>query len=243
MKEAIKERSIIFSGPMVRSIISGTKTQTRRIINPQPPVHHWEHFKDSPLAEYQLRAAVHGNVGCWTPMMRKNGEEWRYDETACAVCPYGADTDQLWVREAFCLNNPEFEHQKPPTPRPSNGNRWPWYAATEPNVEGKNGKSPWKSSIHMPRWASRLLLTVISLRVERLQEITEDDAVAEGIDYNEERRLAGLYFYNGGGFWVKDARTAYSALWDKINGERANWASNPWVWVVSFKVLEGGKNG
>lgn len=132
-----------------------------------------------------------------------------------SYCPYGQPGDTLWVRETF------MEHH---------GESKVWYRAGQSDQSlallAEFGEK-WRPSIFMPRWASRISLTITNVRVERVQEISEDDALAEG---------AGGERYRGQGFDDCIHREAYRTLWDKINGKKYPWASNPWVWVIEFEV-------
>jgi hypothetical protein len=202
----MKERPILMSDTMVRAILDGRKTQTRRVVKPQPD---------------RAMVAPHCENGwwmwrVWTPEHAKHGyPSTRYGDVRC---PYGVPGDRLWVRETWA-------------PHPS-GERTAFYAATLgglyvggfPEWDG-----PWKPSIHMPRWASRITLEVVNVRVERLQDISEADAQAEGCD----PAIAG-HCEDGP---LRTYRTGFVRLWDNINAERATWASNPWVWVVEFKRI------
>lgn len=179
----MSEHPILFSGPMVRAILGGRKTMTRRVIKPQPP----------PDLKEQLLA--HG-------VMLIN--------RAWFLCPYGQPGDRLWVREAFKL--------------------WPngeiFYAAT-PAPE-KRGKflplGNWKPSIFMPRWASRITLEITAVRVERIQDISEEDIYAEGCLYTP---------------WLPSGDPlVFQNVWDSLNAKRGyGWENNPWTWVISFKRL------
>lgn len=178
----MKERPILFSAPMVRSILSGTKTQTRRMI--KGDVKQWE------------------DIGLF---ITENN------------CPYGQPGDRLWVREA-CFTD--------------DARRIAVYVA-----DGTTYVAHYKrrNSIHMPRWASRITLEVTGVRVERLQAISEADAVAEGIEKNHNGYFWGGPHEAGGRKQHADPRLSYRDLWDQINGKSAPWASNPYVWVVEFK--------
>lgn len=208
----VKERPILFSGPMVRAIIDGRKTQTRRVIKPQPEcIDHdvWK-LKDGSIlttqetAEY-LFHEVYGTHG--TPY----GSLW----------PNGGD--RLWVRETFR-----------PIETGMNAGSWD-YRADDPGASGK-GFMPWKPSIFMPRAASRITLEITDVRVERLNEISEADAKAEGIEpfgdrdwwYSGELRKLGQRTTNP--VW------AFQSLWESING-KDSWAVNPWVWAITFKKV------
>lgn len=209
------ERPIIFSGPMVRAIIEGRKTQARRVVKDANGAF-WDHAAYRP-------AVIGGKVDHW---LCSNGTK----TTECAprpVCPYGAPGDRLWVREKW---------------RPAQVSGAAWYA----EVCGDSEHDRWRSPIHMPRWASRLTLEVVSVRVERLQEISDKDAKAEGI--SPVGKWHGTYSglsYESRGFDADDDRhrSPFAALWDSINAKRHPWASNPWVWVVEFRRSEEARRG
>jgi hypothetical protein len=211
----MKERPILFSAPMVRAILDGSKTQTRRAMKRQPhedwfPAHYTELHafdKDGELTPDKV-------VG-WGAVNEDGDQGY--------VCPYGQPGDRLWVRETFALSviDPDggSPHDEPENydviyradpEQPGGGWR---------DADGNEIAAPWKPSIHMPRWASRILLEIVSVRVERLQDISDQDAMTEGVD-------AAAY--------GKSHRYGYSRLWDEINGADS-WDANPWVWVVEFK--------
>jgi len=225
----VKERPILFSTPMVNAILAGRKTQTRRLVKPQPV---------EPCA---------GFVTCddgvtWMDYMLND----RCDATDLRseyVCPYGVPGDQLYVRERLFLDI----------------DRGWQYADTSPlqiPAESRELAEHWMTarlakqrsvpSIHMPRWASRILLEVVSVRVERLQDISEADAIAEGVDDIDGERIdserwikASVLALDGpskhrGHSFVQRHRAAFWDLWESINGE-GSWKANPWVWVVEFK--------
>ncbi len=201
------ERPILFSGPMVRAILAGRKTQTRRVVKLNPRV-------SVSFSEHLLEQGV------------------------LPVCPYGVPGDRLWVRETFAWNDPEFEEQdrEDAVGRPQDPDgRWCWYRATDGEIDG-----PWTPSIHMPRWASRLTLGVKAVRVERLQDINEDDAKAEGVEayasIGPDQRVPGPGF-NRALLRDQPHRLPFADFWRSINGEDA-WEQNPWVWVVEFEVLK-----
>jgi hypothetical protein len=176
----MKERPIIFSGPMVRAILEGQKTMTRRILKPQP--------KGNPYF----------NRGLW----RDPGELIVGTEIKC---PYGQPGNRLRVKETW--NGTQGEGVA--------------YRATEPDMNGE----PWKPSILMPRKYSRITLEIIRIGIERLQEISEEDAKKEGF---------GWIGHSDG---EEDPLYRLAQYWDKLNGKGA-WESNPWVWVIEFKVME-----
>ena len=196
----MKERPILFSGAMVRSLLAGSKTQTRRAVKLQ--VQH----DDSWVGGWKI---VHKRVT--QALLTFNQLGGKPLGSDAAICPYGQPGDRLWVRETFCdLDDGEFEYRAD--------------GECDPNVVPR-----WTPSIHMPRAASRILLEIVSVRVERLQDISEKDARAEGVTI-EDRHLAG---YCAGQFLPPSIR-AYRDLWDSINGA-GSWDANPWVWVVEFK--------
>lgn len=180
----MKERPILFSGPMVRAILEGRKTQTRRVVKPQP-------------------AHIPGI-----------GTVLNIDTITGRACPYGNPGDRLWVRETWAHRRWMLGDASP--------NPTTVYRA---DGEDLKGCARWRPSIHMPRWASRIALEVVSVRVERLQDISEDDAKAEGVT------IKGTSRYDG------EARDAFEALWCSINGADS-WEINPWCWCISFKVIK-----
>jgi hypothetical protein len=196
----MKERPILFSGPMVRALLAGAKTQTRRIVKPQP-----------------TKLDGHNFDGMWSDTI---DPVVRY-----FVCPYGQVGDQLYVRENF-YTWAAWDSIKPSE----------LVAATkqQPGCEifycadyrGICLAGKLRPSIHLPRHLSRILLEVVSVRIERVQQITEADAQAEGVTLN------GGQGYDG---WAKQE---YSALWDHLNLKRGfGWSVNPWVWVVEFRRI------
>jgi len=241
----MKERPILFSGPMVRAILEGRKTMTRRVVNTG-------RFKQddwdiSPTSDgYRIfrgsKDDIVFNTACGRPARSMQDKIIR--------CPYGQPGDRLWVREKF--------------------RRWlspdhaGWiicYAADgkvvysdvqpEDDMDFFDEPKNWKPSIFMPRWSSRLLLEVTAVRVERVQDISEADARAEGLsEITKDGRLFkygipdrdGLPGTDNDGWpwseWTADPRQAFRKLWNSINAERGyGWDANPWVWVVEFKSL------
>ena len=186
------ERPILFSAPMVRAILDGNKTQTRRICKPA------QFFSLSKVVEVpdpQERGQVYNGSHF--------GDE---DGEVQFACPYGGRGDRLWVRESFS----PYEHRE---------GCWYW---ADGNIAAHDCTKP-KPSIHMPRWASRITLEITGVRVERLQDISEADAWAEGCEGYDDDVTGG-----------KSGYTEYCELWEKING-KGSWDLNPWVWVVEFK--------
>lgn len=235
-----RERPILMSEPMVNAILAGRKTMTRRTVKPQPEVYQGESGLQFEWPNW------HGSLGA---------------ENFAHYCPYGTPRDHLWVREAFlpCRNFGDqpiaiglasyvcfrdgsqkfygdgYYHQEPPREGPFN---WP-----------SNAK--WRPSIHMPRWASRITLELTSVRVERLQAITEADAIAEGARRFESIPLDPMHARDPAhaarwsmleptttGQCLTTARYAFGNLWEKINGE-GSWDANPWVWMIGFRRIGG----
>ena len=200
-----KERPILFNADMVRALLDGRKTQTRRVMKSQPT-------EGCGLIE----------VGTFAPIViDRKGEQQPGPDTFGAFsedgewalkCPYGQPGDLLWVREAFEVGLcTESTLAYRATHKPSDLDEG-WYEPIK-----------WKPSIHMPRWASRITLEIVSVRVERLQDISNEDAVSEGVGTPLDMRYAAL--------------DDFKPLWEYINGAES-WAANPLVWVVEFKRVE-----
>lgn len=219
------ERPILFSGAMVCALLAGTKTQTRRVVKPQPTG-----FVGGP--------GVSNSDGSPAPLVPI--DEYFGPCGREIVCPYGQPGDRLWVRESFMPIPLEA------APGPS---QTPWsiaYAAGgQTELLAPSSYNPtlynyerWTPSIHMPRWASRITLEITSVRVERLQDISESDAMAEGTtpitDPCDHVRLTCADIGCSG---PQPYRTGFRALWRDINGPDS-WEANPWVWAVEFKPLE-----
>ncbi|EPO7863153.1 TPA: hypothetical protein ACVGMO_001172 [Pseudomonas aeruginosa] len=221
----MKERPILFTGPMVRAILEGRKTVTRRVVKPPPDFLGSMVDPNTPFKT--LDAGLHARI----------------------TCPYGEPGDRLWVRETWTdvnmcgapalayradedirdlMEEPGFLDDRgafnydDPRVKP-----YPfacWYAELD--------QARWRPSIHMPRWASRILLEITAVRVERLQDISEEQALAEGVrgEPCDHARQACADI----GCWGDTAKGAFGFLWESLNGE-GSWVANPWVWVVEFK--------
>lgn len=208
----MKERPILFSAPMVRAILEGKKTQTRRIIKPQPP---------NEAHPFFIMCSSH----------KKDEGKWRFtankDHLSGTVlgpieCPYGKPGNLLWVREAWAVQH-EYDAFAPS--EIGSSARW-HYAATE--YLGDLRKRP---SILLPRRGSRITLEITDVRVDRLQQISEDDAIAEGV-------TPTMPIYGDcGGFEHQGGRDAFWRLWESIHGTDS-WNANPWVWVMKFRRTE-----
>jgi hypothetical protein len=218
----MKERPIIFSTDMVRAILAGLKTQTRRIAS-FIPLHEGLNFGWSGLkaGHYFTDAPEHG----WVLRARRGDGCWE-DKTDRSFCRYGLPGDRLWVRETWAVSK-EFD-RLPGSKIPEAGHEKVWYLADGPKPEWA-GRT--RSARFMPRWASRIVLDVVNLRLERVQKITPADVVAEGIIKTEDGSYLGPDGYPHGHAWE-----AFSRLWDSINAKRGySFDSNPWVWVIEFK--------
>ncbi|HBV5715586.1 TPA: hypothetical protein MD186_004725 [Klebsiella pneumoniae] len=242
---------MIFNGEMTRAILDGRKTQTRRIMKAQPS----EDFTPMNMAldaDYKARWYTPGIVdkdGCLQPA----GKEvfGVANENEGYSCPFGAVGDRIWVREAYRF--PASLDDVSPTGvgemAVATGYRKPWaptfYEFTGTFSDGWKGfETPPKvsdagklrPSIHMPRWASRILLEITDVRVERLNAISQEDAQAEGMELTGWRPT---YSDPDSGGEVMTPYDNFAELWSSIYGDES-WKANPWVWVISFKRVEGG---
>jgi hypothetical protein len=217
----VKERPILFSGPMVRAQLDGSKTQTRRVVKPAG-AHHIFQFRGDDEAR-----------GADEPTGK-----WAWCSSAHVVsdhiqCPFGKPGDRLWVREAWrstsdldahsgariaelCLDA-GYRSPWAPIQYEADTARRNWEHTTTPPHDREPAAGRYRHARFMPRWASRITLEVTGVRVERLQDISEADAISEG--------------------WPRDCFPLpwYRDLWDSLAAPGADWAANPWVWVVEFK--------
>lgn len=232
------ERPILFSGPMVRAVLEGRKTQTRRIIK----LPH-----NNPLGAWEPTTAGGGSVthvgGTPAPEL---SAIWHTRTGDCYVCPHGDAGDRLWVRETHevrRIGTETFEDA-----RPTRRYAGIAYRADDGRAEvdidldtfqalDTKESRGWTPSIQMPRWASRIALEITGVRAERLQSISESDARAEGVTI-EEHHMRG---YCAGAYRPPSIR-AFHDLWESLNAARGHgWDANPWVWVVEFKRLGAGE--
>jgi hypothetical protein len=191
----MKEHPILFSGPMVKAILDGRKTQTRRAIKPQPELYKrgGPIFGDAQLVRWKDKIDT-------APILLNIAMK--------SLCPYGRIGDRLWVRETWQESTSGVH-----------------YRADTDILPGT-----WRPSIHMPRWASRLTLEITGVKVERVQEISEEDIKAEGFDRIQYRGYTSRKI---------DDPEDFSDAWDAMNAKRGySWASNPYVWVISFKRID-----
>lgn len=258
----MKERQVLFNAEMIRAILCGKKTQTRRVVRAEyPPAHFSDIYQDG------------GDFWWWSRSMSGAGAE-QQDLAMIPRCPYGQPGDQLWVRETWKVGawrddgriaidykaSPEIVHT--PWCVPPDSHVWhaqkiiaqSWkdcHSALDDGFEGIEegtygrlvwdpGNSPcrWRPSIHMPRWASRLTLEIADVRVERLQDISEADARAEGVGIAPAYAPAGdLVFDGSNGRYAE----SFMSVWDSIAKPGEKWADNPWAWALTFKVLADGR--
>ena len=227
----MKERPILFNGEMVKAILEGRKTQTRRTMRRQPDA--VEYFKRGEATTDT--DAKHAILRCYNNPkgFRKCASGWSADATYKTPFSEFNVGDRLWVRETFMdLSGTGVEH------RDLNGKLQRYaYGANCPRGSysdelRKDFGLKWKPSIHMPRSACRLVLEITNIRVERLQDITKEDAKAEGFDFSTHPSAIEMGYAIG-------ARTNFRFTWEEIYGQ-SSWNQNPWVWVVEFKVIQGG---
>lgn len=214
----MKERPILFSGEMVKAILNDTKTMTRRV---------------NSIGEYYI---------------------------SDKKCPYGVVGDRLWVRETWgdldyyqgnvaihvLKDSNGVEHDIVYSAECQGYFEWTDEVGFPEYRKDGTEASRWRPSIFMPRWASRITLEITDIKVEQLQDITEEDAIAEGIHLcagiDEEGYTHGYHWgpVSDTELLFNSATSAYRKLWDSINGKKPDkaWDDNPWVWVISFKVVE-----
>lgn len=229
----MKERPMIFNTEMVRAILDGRKTQTRRIMKKQP-----EPSKAREGDFYfpcdKMQSMVHVSDFIPGNSMIPDAHEF-----FSKCCPFGEVGDRIWVRETWARYNIDQDSHDMA------------YRATTPEDWAEEGR--WRPSIHMPRWASRITLEITGVRVERLNDITHEDAGREGLHTEvwDQTVVARNYaaedeFFQ---FWSESMphyvemnelfRASFHSLWQSIYGEES-WQANPWVWVIDFRRIEGG---
>jgi hypothetical protein len=230
---------MIYSAPMVRALLAGIKTQTRRIITPGNSL-----FNGVKLSAFHKRQewdwkgawvdggpSPMGNPGPYLKLPWRAGDDDIFEGSAHRNYPVIQPGDRLWVKEAVAWVS-----------------GWGWrYRAdnddlSEKREQGEVGR--WRSPIHMPRWASRLTLTAIDVRPQRLSEISLGDCYAEGCTVGQTEANSGALPVGWTGPWHE-----YRSLWNSLHGPDA-WDANPWVWVKTFDVhlrnidsISGGGNG
>ncbi|CAN5766758.1 hypothetical protein BH09PSE5_BH09PSE5_08420 [soil metagenome] len=230
----MKERGILMSAPMVRALLAGSKTQTRRII------------KDQSIGEHFCEMRPEGAYLEWLGTPSCGTGVWDVPEfSGIAKVPYGVPGDRLWIKEDVKAAKDEngyithhvYSVDGARVPRLSALAEW----ASDGMAFAHHVDASRVRARNMPRWASRITLEITDVRVERLQDISEADAIAEGIEPMPcavpDTRLWKNYTPGNG--WTPSLaipRNSYATLWDSINGPDS-WSGNPWVWCVSFRVL------
>ncbi|OLF82699.1 hypothetical protein AWH63_06755 [Marinobacter sp. C18] len=212
-----KEKPILFKDEMVRAILSGQKTQTRRTID-------WKRLHKQAGLSFPTKCRL-----AWFKAMKAWGLDAGDDVIREVTCPYGEVGDRLWVRETWrqFAAGDECGCSEAPCGCPDSG-------TVLFRADGDDSESRWRPSIHMPRWASRITLEITDVRVERLQDISEDDARAEGV-----QPFRGGYWRNYQPGWTQHtlaAKGSFLSLWNSINGPDS-WDANPFVWVIEFKQV------
>lgn len=219
----MRERPILFSGAMVRALLAGTKTQTRRALKVQP------------LDVLPMNSDAAGRK--WISLVQREPEP----KGGVFGCRFGKPGDRLWVRESLKAVYDEhgyiadyaYSADSAKVPRCPDLAEWASDATAFVHLQRPGGVP----SIHMPRWACRLVLEITGVRVERLGEITAADAKAEGIEGQTDTGPWRNYLRDG--YWFPEGKNiapqlSFASLWQSINGANS-WQSNPWVWVVEFK--------
>jgi hypothetical protein len=214
----VKERPILFTGEMVQRLLDGSKTQTRRLVKTVPL--RGDAVGVRVVGEYPTVVRLTDEGLVWNPNGPfEDAVPFPHPEKCC---PYGLPGDQLWVKETFCL---AFDTN---TCERTGGYHYRADGYEVVHVDD-HSRSPWKPSIHMPRAASRIQRELTDVRLERVQEITEQDAIAEGI---------GVVY---GTHWMDTSkRRGFRDLWNGFYGDRDfGWDKNPWIWAMSFKEIKG----
>lgn len=233
----MRERPILFSGPMARAILAGDKTQTRRVNG----LEYFSRPENDPAGWWCARVAD-GQAF----MVYKQSPHERI-----VACPYGRAGDLIWVREPWRCSADLDKHNGSeiadlcldagynapwaPIQYEADGARVSWQHTSTPPHDGPPRPGRYRHARFMPRWACRLELEITRVRVERLQAINHADAIAEGVGLNPSAADVTMTSPEGDPL----PRVMFRALWEQINGSEA-WAANPWVWVVEFRRVAGG---
>lgn len=212
----MKERPVIFNGEMVRAILDGRKTQTRRAVS------------DRHLHLIDIASQVGECYPLESGIDHANSQSYYREH-----CPFGQVGDRLWVRETFAAFDADWKHPG----KPHDLKDGPWPNVVYPASVAKIPDGTCRPSIHMPRWASRITLEITAVRVERLNDISEEDAKAEGVKPAGEMLpdYPDTFLTPKGDFAT--AKVAFQRLWQSIYGEES-WGANPWVWVIEFRRVE-----
>lgn len=225
----MKEVPMLFSTPMVQAILEGRKTMTRRVVKPQPGID-----------VFQVLAP---GRDVFTTKWEK-ADYWTFTDGSLQApivenrkCPYGKVGDVIWVRESYKIDGSMNHGESVLGVTYKAGGRWIQNDSKEVFEIFHKSKGGWRPSIHIPKAAARIWLQVEDIKVERLQDISEEDAVAEGLKV-QQTKLGESYFdyttgYHNGLF---KPRASFRTLWQSLHSPES-WEANPWVWAVKFKVL------
>lgn len=229
----MKDHPLLFSAPMVRANLDGRKTNTRRILKPQPP--EWATFCQQPTMLNVLHEWVPSGLWTWSEIEQDPPRElrrWPLDAEGehYWLKPRFSVGDRLWVREAWAPLSALTHNDPGPQALADRG----FYRADNGTVEGEISR--WRPSIHMPRWASRLTLIVTGVKIERLQDISEDDAIAEGVERDSDGWRDYLMPHTQ---CCASATKSFETLWDSINGHKkqVSWNDNPWVVAYTYEPI------
>lgn len=249
----MSDHPILYSGPMIRALLEGRKTQTRRVVKPLTKRHPIQNLAIDGVSHGRNYSGKHDDPESWGFVAAEDGCDMALADWVGVLCPYGKPGDLLWVRETFQpLFADEWEEGRNPDGSGDRANYKtgegyaPHYVAdcgpTEFVTPDGDLVTRCTSPIHMPRWASRLTLRITDVRVERLQDISEADSIAEGVERtctndgwrhycnDPEQEAAGLTPFS-------TALASFASLWRSINGP-GSWNANPWVWAISFDVIK-----
>lgn len=242
MEARIKEKGLIFNSEMVRAILDGRKTQTRRIMKVQP--------ENSELGLSRVVESKNG-IDDGKYFWSQSDATGLKSRSKPFACPFGTVGDRIWVREAFRVHSRATDVATL-VYKASERNSWTEQTHRVPVAVCNKPATPekWTPSLHMPRWASRILLEITDVRVERLNAISPEDAESEGLErtnftgFGDEPGLPSypepdVYFDPLKKQWKEYPPEAFAGLWESIYGE-GSWQANPWVWVIKFKRIEGG---
>ena len=236
------ERGILYSDEMVRAKLDGRKTVTRRVIKPQPrPA--TTHPECKPSAK--RLSDVYWSI-VWHTSRGDGGIYIDRDDNSPLRCPYGKLGDILYVREAWYCDHVDVQGRVPKIP-PAGAIDLLYYRATDTDssgatytgFSGETMRNPWRSSIHMPKWAARIWDEIVDVRPERLWDITEYDALQEGINEESDDYVKAEHYMLGGSAIEGGSPAVFTfiGIWDSINANHP-WSSNPWVWRIETKEAE-----
>ena len=252
------DRPILFSASMVRALLAGTKTQTRRVVKPQPPAQFVDYNGGHP-ASFDVSSGRPGF--CWSLGRADASQRFWPGMHKQVYCPYGAPGDRLWVRETWARDSEDGAvFYRADVGTGNEADDW------QHNIDFGASGYRWRPSIHMPRAASRITLEITAVRVERLQDISEADAIAEGVQPMASPLAVNTWWQGYKDFdgdlihqqfkgdeppdWMiepkkmkplthlnRSAVDMYRALWIQLHGVES-WDANPWVWVLTFRRVE-----